>query len=56
MKFSKAMCWDLHLTFVTPTRVYDGMVLLRSNCGNTRERSGALPYQLVEAKEKEAFG
>ena len=26
--------------------------LLGSNCGNTRERSGALPYQLVEAKEK----
>ena len=26
--------------------------LLGSNCGNTRERSGALPYHLVEANEK----
>ena len=30
--------------------------LLGSNCGNTRERSGTLPYQLVEANEKGAFG
>ena len=30
--------------------------LLDSNCGNTREWSGALPYHLVEAIEKGAFG
>ena len=30
--------------------------LLGSNCGNTREWSGTLPYHLVEAIEKGAFG
>ena len=30
--------------------------LLGSNCGNTRERSGALPYHLVKSNEKGALG
>ena len=30
--------------------------LLRLNCGNTRERSGALPYHLVEAVKMEPSG
>ena len=30
--------------------------LLGSNCGNTRERSCALAYHLVEANEKETEG
>ena len=30
--------------------------LLGSNCGNTREWSGVIPYHLVEAIEKGAFG